>query len=136
MSSKLSQLRNDALVALIPPVVILFIHSLRVATLPGLYQADYIMHFSGGLSIAWMAMILWNRFRAHGWIPKNNPLWLRNLTVWGSVALVGVGWELFEYIMSNRFNFAMQFTIGETMGDLALDLAGGLAFLVLFRFRD
>ncbi len=131
----LDLLRQDFTRAVLPPLGVLFIHLIRLTVAPGLWQADPVLHFLGGFSIAWMSAILWKAWTERKWIPKTNPPLLRAFTIWGSVALVGVFWEFMEFFLSWRYGWRMQFSIGETMSDLALDLIGALVFLAILRKR-
>lgn len=128
----LMKLATDIALSLIPPAAVFVLHVCRVIFLPRFYEGDMIMHFSGGVAIAWMGLILWNRFTSHGWIPNNNPWWLRDITIWGGVALAGVFWEFMETWSDMRGGTRMQFSIRETMGDLFLDLSGGLLFIAIY----
>lgn len=118
-------------IALLPPLVVLAIHIARVRFLPALWQADYLMHFLGGFAIAWMFTILANCLLVCGFL-KEVPRWLLYYAIWGTVALIGVGFEFFELLADRYFGTHMQFSIPETMGDLFMDLAGGLVFLIIY----
>ena len=119
--------------ALVPPVIVFVLFLLRVFFIRGLEQLDVLAHFSGGFSIAWMAMILWNRWKDRGWILTKTPKWLRDYAVWGTVGLVGIAWEFFEFTMDVWLGWMMQPSIADTMNDFFMDLLGGVLFLILFR---
>lgn len=89
------------------------------------------MHFAGGAAVAWISWMLWRRWESRGWIAERSPFLLKGLTVWGTVALIGIGWEFMELGFDTFLGTRMQFSIPETMGDLFMDLAGGL-FIILF----
>lgn len=125
-------LAGDMRNALIPPTIVFCLFIIRVLYLPAWYQLDVGAHFLGGFSIAWMTMILWERWLQHGWISKA-PQWQRDYTVWASVGIVGIAWEFFEFLMEVWLGWVMQPSIADTMNDLLMDLCGGLLFLFLYR---
>jgi hypothetical protein len=123
---------GDILRSVIPPAVVFFLFVLRIAFLPKSEELDMVAHFAGGFSIAWMAMILWQRWTMHGWIPRTVPLWIRNYAVWGSVALVGIFWEFLEFGLDLFLGWTAQPSVADTMNDFFMDLSGGVLFLILF----
>ena len=135
MSRLLRLLLEDLLRAILPPIGVLALFFLRILVWPRLGALDVVAHFLGGLSIAWMTLILWKRWTKHGWIPKTVPTWLRDYAVWGTVALVGIVWEFMETIMTVYVGIRMQLSIPETMGDLFMDLSGGFVFLAMIHFK-
>ncbi len=94
---------------------------------------DKVMHFWGGVSVA--LFFIWyfyfsGRFTLP--LPKDSKIFFIFLIV-GLVALVGVGWEFFEYIGNNYIaKGQMQGDLTDTMGDLFADLVGGLVFSLCF----
>ena len=128
----LLRLMGDAAYAIIPPVAVLVLFALRIALLPERGELDVVAHFLGGFAIAWMTMIVWERWSDRKWIPKMVPRWLRNYTVWGTVGIVGIAWEFMETLVSIYTAYMLQFSIAETMGDLFMALWGGLVFILLY----
>lgn len=104
---------------------------------PSWQQFDVPMHFAGGVAMGLLALALWDHFVAD--IRTNNGLPGQALLVFfvlGFVALVGIGWEWFEFICDEVFTFVRvaigqsQTSLGDTMADFALDLLGGLVVVV------
>lgn len=123
---------RDVAVALVPPIVVLSVHLFRHQIWPGLPQLDVLAHFLGGVAIAWTAMLLWRSWTAQGFIPSSCPWWLRDFTVWGTVAIAGIFWEFYEWTMDHYFFTVMQPSLTDTMHDFLMDLSGGLLFLVVY----
>lgn len=108
-----------------------------IAILPTIWYVnnqgvDTPLHFAGGLWVGLLFLALFGRFKElapySGFIKSR--LLLLAFTV-AIVALVGVGWELYEFVFNNIG------PIADTMGDLSLDLIGGLtaALAGMFVFR-
>jgi hypothetical protein len=132
----LSVVARDIAAASIPPATVLVVHLIRQYLLPEATEYDVVAHAVGGLSIAWMGIILWLRWSSHKWIPKDTPLALRFLTIWGFVALIGVFWEFMEWTCDYFLHTQMQPSLTDTMNDLFMDLLGGMIFLLLFRLWE
>lgn len=126
-----TSLARDFGYAVIPPAALLTVHMVRQTVLPYSIQFDVVAHFLGGASIAWMTLILWQRWTAQGLIPASNPTWLRDFTVWGAVALAGIFWEFMEWFGDAYFNTLMQPSLTDTMNDFFMDLSGGLLFILI-----
>ena len=130
----LMKLLKDFLISILPPVAVLFIFFLRLVFLPYRDDLDTVAHFMGGASIAWMTLILYRLWTERGWIPKTVPSWLKNFAVWGSVALVGVFWEFWEYYMDTFQGWHSQVSEADTMCDLFMDLLGGLMVILIAQY--
>ena len=116
--------------SLLPPITVLLLQFSRMHFLPGHPELDYLAHFLGGASIAWMFTIIISYLKAKNLFPII-PAWLNFYLLFTTVLLIGVGWEFMETIVEHYTGFPMQFTIPETMGDLAMDMFGGAIFLLL-----
>ena len=80
---------------------------------------DIMMHFLGGVVIGGMAVWMHLRF------VRSAPLRSIVLTVLASILLIGIGWEMFEYIIDPTY--AQQANIvGDTILDLIMDTIGAL----------
>ena len=123
---------SDIGIALLPPIVVEVLHELQQVFLPDWHTADIPLHFMGGVAIAWMALILWQRWHARRWIPAI-PSWLLAWTVFGTVALFGIFWEFYEWLSDQYLGTITQPSLADTMGDFFMDLLGGLLFIVLFQ---
>jgi len=127
---------QDAREALVPPIVVLVLHLLRHYYWPGQPNMDVVAHFVGGYAIAWMGVIFWTRWSKRGWMPTTIPVWLKLWTLWGTVALIGIFWEFFEWSADALFHTVMQPSITDTMNDFLMDLAGGALFLALNHMKN
>ncbi len=119
-------------------IAVLFAHALAIVFhLYGLWHwLDIPMHFAGGLAMGLLALALWQEgiveVRFKGWLAKHLEWWLVPLFIFGFVALVGVAWEIYEYVMDNYFTAVIdgvyqivrQPSLADTMFDLVMDLLG------------
>lgn len=95
---------------------------------------DALMHFLGGVLIG-AFFLWWGYFSGKLALPKS--LLFSLSFILGGVALIGVLWEFYEFIIDKvvtRDNYISVFQPGlvDTLQDLFLDLAGGL--LVWLKF--
>jgi hypothetical protein len=113
-----------------PPAVVFGLHLLRQLFLPTYYEFDMVAHFFGGFSMAWVA---WNVHRfAYAVQPFTElPKWLLFLWIVSIAELIGVLWEFMEYYYANRVVTNFNMTLGDTILDLVLDLAGAILFSVV-----
>lgn len=124
-----------------------------VALLVGVYQRypwfDVPMHFFGGYAVALLGIAL------YAWISERVALratskhysraaivLLEGLVVIGLVMIVGVAWEIWEFLMDQyaegvvgRFG-ASQHGMADTMGDFVNDGIGAVTAWVLWRKRS
>jgi hypothetical protein len=100
-------------------------------TLPARFEFDVLAHVLGGVAIAWTGMILLERWRRRGWITLR-PFVLRDFVVFSNVALIGVVWEFWEFIMQATTGDIYQPSIADTMNDLLMDLIGGVLLIVTY----
>lgn len=87
---------------------------------------DQILHLLGG---AWVAafVLMFLKPRPHFFdIAKDFNATL--VFVLGVLAMTGIFWEFFEYSIHREYLF-----LADTLGDLFLDLAGGLVFMGVWR---
>lgn len=108
---------------------------------PDFFWLDMALHFLGG---AFVGSFVWYIGEKSERLNLFYEDFLRNLFVFlGSAALVGIGWEFFEFfydwffvyggrVTSPIFQIA-QVSMADTMADLFFDLVGGAAIAV-FRF--
>lgn len=120
---------------------VIFFHALGMFALYSWYpHYDVLMHFGGGVAMGVLGLALWDHaIRSITFTQKK--LWLRDVffafCIVGFVGLVGIAWEWFEYgfdaVFAVRQDWGLaQMGLGDTMFDLFMDLAGGLA-VVLWR---
>lgn len=123
-----------------------------VAMLFGLYGAwhwfDIPMHFGGGLAAGALGLAIWNEgvenVTFKGRLAKHLKWWLVPLFALGITSIIGIGWEIHEFILDQLFTDQMntvyqtmrQPSIMDTMGDFLNDLLGGTAAILIFhKFR-
>ncbi|MEK7183610.1 MAG: hypothetical protein AAB776_03180 [Patescibacteria group bacterium] len=127
--------------------LLLVVHGLAI--LSGWYENnrwfDIPMHFLGGVVIALLALAIWNLcIQKITFQPELKSGWrflVYVVGILGFVAIVGIAWEWYEFLFDNlvkalSYNLPKtQMSIGDTMVDLLLDIAGGLTAFLLFRNR-
>ncbi|RJQ31311.1 hypothetical protein C4572_02670 [Candidatus Parcubacteria bacterium] len=99
---------------------------------------DALMHLLGGTLVG-AFFIWWGYFSGKLDLPKNSTLFLVVFTL-GGVALVGVLWEFYEFVIDKlvtKDNHISIFQPGlvDTLQDLFLDLVGGLLVGLKFLFK-
>lgn len=130
---KIKSLISDFTLSVIPPTIVFIVFMLRVQILPSQRELDVLAHFLGGLSIAWMGMILWERWRKRKILPPNIPSILRDYAILSHVAVIGILWEFMEWWFDHYLGWYMQASLADSMGDLLMDIIGGLAFIIVYR---
>lgn len=98
---------------------------------------DNILHFSGGIWVALVFLWLVKKFPRYASFSQS-----KILTIFAGLsmaALIGVGWEFFEYsfdwAIGNRWDLPRaQLGLVDTMSDLFFDLFGALIALLGFAF--
>ncbi|MFH1766994.1 MAG: hypothetical protein ABH826_02790 [Patescibacteria group bacterium] len=123
---------------------VLFVHAVAIIFhLYGLWHwFDIPMHYSGGLTMGLLGLAIWQQGIAEvkfkGWLAKHLEWWLVPLFLIGFVAFVGIGWEMYEFVMDQWFTevidgvyqFLRQPSLADTMLDFAMDLLGGASVAV------
>jgi len=92
---------------------------------------DIPLHFLGGV---WAALLFVPFFTRLFHRQTMENLWERALIVVLIVsfaAFIGVLWELQEFLVVKLFGFSLQPGIADTMGDLTMDMIGGLFMALL-----
>lgn len=132
--------------ALFLTLVVLFFHAIAlIFNLYGLlHWFDIPMHFAGGLAMGSLGIAIWqegiHEVKFKGWLKQHLEWWFVPLFVVSFAALIGVGWEIFEFILDQFFTGSIdgvyqtlrQPSVADTMLDLLLDLVGGASAVVLF----
>lgn len=113
-----------------------------IAIFGGFYEMwhwfDVPMHFSGGFAAGAFAYALWNsavdQITFKGWFAKHVRWWFVPLFMVAFVALIGVGWEWYEFLLDHFFasDFLRQPGLADTMMDLFLDVVGGTVAALVF----
>ncbi len=115
--------------------IILFLNSFVLAFLD--YNSisygwlDIPMHLAGGMFVAFWVLLAFEEDFASLALSKSI------LVILGITALIGVGWEFFEWtfdhIVGIRYHLpAAQVSLRDTMGDLLFDILGGLLVMTSF----
>lgn len=99
---------------------------------------DIIMHLLGGALVA-ATVVWWVYFSGRISLPSLSPFFTLMLIL-GAVALVGVFWEFFEFLVDKfitKKNYIdlLQPGVIDTMKDLFMDILGGLAVGLLFLYE-
>ena len=101
---------------------------------------DIPMHLGGGLAMAALAIGLWNEgieevtFKKS--LERHLKWWLLPAIVLGFVALIGVAWELHEFVFDQFFPSQFgwrQPSIGDTMMDFVMDIVGGILAIFFWK---
>lgn len=127
--------------------VLLVIHA--IAGFFHLYGAiswfDSPMHIFGGFAVGVFAIALWydgiEEIKFKGRFERQLKWWLVPLFVLSFVALIGICWEVYEFILDELFSrkngevvaALRQPNLPDTMKDFVLDLFGGV--LALFAYH-
>ncbi|PIT92379.1 MAG: hypothetical protein COU08_02645 [Candidatus Harrisonbacteria bacterium CG10_big_fil_rev_8_21_14_0_10_42_17] len=135
MKKKLSSAR--LLIAIFS--LLLILHALAVAT--GWYRViswyDIVLHYIGGFFSAIFFFYIFGNTRCKQYANFLENKWVTLVLTVSFVALIGVLWEVFEFsfdhLIAARYGIDMsQLGLVDTMGDLVVDLLGGLAAGLLF----
>lgn len=95
------------------------------------YWFEETLHFMGGV---WLAAVFLYFFKNRSDIFDIKKNFLATLTfVLGFTALVGIGWEFFEYLVWLFLGGGIIITLPDTMLDLFLDFAGALLLSLVWR---
>jgi Zn-dependent protease len=109
------------------PLLVLLFHQWLLQT-PYRQQLDFVMHYSGGVAIAFF---LWHALYcfAH-WFGKLTPF-ARYLFTFALACTVGLFWEFAELYSDVVYGSHIQHNVRETMRDLIADATGALTTLGL-----
>ncbi len=87
------------------------------------WWVDMLLHFLGGVMAASIFFILAeSKFPL---IELPGGFWAGILATVSFVALIGVFWEFYEYLL-DYFLYVHQMTLSDTLSDLVFDLLGGI----------
>jgi hypothetical protein len=130
-------MNRDEILTIGAGIFLLIIHSFIIAT--RFYRTfpfiDIGMHFLGGFLVS---MFFYVRYRSLFF--SSDGIGSRGffaLFLLGGVALVGVGWEIFEWIVDSYIISGFMGDLDDTMFDFIMDISGGFVVVlwVLFRRR-
>jgi hypothetical protein len=88
-----------------------------------LWWFDNAMHFLGGLSMAFFTLWIVHALGFFKGVPRTSRVLF---TVLASVVLIGIGWEVFEYVFGIANPSIGQTYASDTSFDLFFDLLGAL----------
>ncbi len=100
---------------------------------------DVPMHAGGGFAMGALGLAIWNEgieeVRFKGALQRHLKWWLVPGIVLGFVALVGVLWEVHEWLLDEFVGGGTlrQPDVADTMADFIFDLLGGIAALAIWR---
>ena len=122
--------------ALLPMITVLavVIAYLYIVSIDVPWWLSIIFHFAGGLATAWSALMVYGFYQKKFKL-KIRPQFLFYLFLISLVALVGILWEVYEYIHDCFSPIVFQPSLTDTMSDLAADLLGAIAFVGILFFR-
>lgn len=86
-----------------------------------------VFHGAGGFAVAWTAYLLYRDILASK--ITISSVWLLLPFLMGLAAVIGVGWEIMEYLV-NSFVISLGHNYGlpDTLLDLVMDISGSAAF--------
>lgn len=115
---------------LLPTVVVLYVHILRLFLFPLAYEWDQLMHFLGGASMAWIAWFVIKTFGERGLLPIL-PRWFRGIASFSFAGLIGLLWELYEYAVFIWWIPSMNIQLPDTEQDMLLDVSGAAILMIV-----
>ncbi len=117
-------------------ILILYILALAFGWFETIEWFDVLMHFLGGGWIGYVFFLLLGPLFAENYHIRE---WAKLLIIALSfVSFAGVLWEFFEFGVTELFGVYLQGSLPDTMGDLFVDLIGGLVvslFILFISYR-
>lgn len=118
---------------ILPLAILMVLHTLFV-TLDAysITHLDSAMHFTGGIALGIFIWGLLGHAIRKGWCPDPGNVILFLLIV-SLVTTGAVCWEIYEWLSDRYLGTRLQVSLGDTLKDLVLGLAGGVvyAYMVL-----
>ena len=93
---------------------------------------DMVMHFCGGLAIAWFFQGAIRSAEANDLISPVQPI-IGQILIFTLTATAAVFWEYAEFVSDRFFHTRAQLGVQDTLGDMLLGTGGGLAMLIALR---
>lgn len=128
-------------------IAVLFLHAFGLVWAYSVVDwFDIPIHIGGGLAMGALALALWNEgieeVRFKGNLQKHIKWWLIPAIVLGFVSLIGIAWEMHEFLLDQLFPiqtgdvFAWrQPSLADTMLDFCMDILGGVLALIIWKRR-
>lgn len=107
------------------PAAVLAIHALTLAFYEAWWPYDIPMHFLGGVSIAVGGAVCIASWKGASFL-GSVPGWFVVMFLVGLTMIFGVLWEFVEFGSDWILHTVNQQGLRDTMGDLAMDLLGGV----------
>lgn len=134
---KLLQKKTGLFLLAISPMVFVFCSAMALTFVPlGLPYIHLwfspLFHTLGGFATAWTLVMGVHFFGPWGVFQLHKRLII--LFYIALVSLVGVVWEFAEFVLDEALGWNWQPSLADTISDLALDLVGGLIFLIIYGY--
>lgn len=94
------------------------------------WSVDTLLHFLGGLSIAYSAGYALNILQKKNLLTVNSRL-AKAIIIIGVVTLTAVLWEVYEFMSDELLRTYYQTNIADTMKDLIMGLYGGTIYCII-----
>ena len=109
------------------PLAVLIFHQWLLRS-PYRQQLDFVMHYSGGVAIAFF---LWHTLDCFAHRFGQLTPFARYLFTFALACTVGLFWEFAEFFSDLVYGTHIQYNVRETMRDLIADATGALTTLTL-----
>ncbi|OGY65805.1 MAG: hypothetical protein A3A04_00335 [Candidatus Harrisonbacteria bacterium RIFCSPLOWO2_01_FULL_40_28] len=125
--------------ALLASILVVHISSMAALWDRVYYWIDNPLHLAGGFWVAALTLYFLERYKGGELLKKH--LYVSICFVFGMTALIGVGWEIVEFLYDLAVTlYGKQFivtqpSVEDTIKDLVNDLLGGLLALLYYEFR-
>lgn len=102
---------------------------------------DVPMHAGGGLAMGALGLAIWHEgiedVTFKGALQRHLKWWLVPGVILGFVALIGVFWEVHEWLLDELIGgvYLRQASVADTMADFIFDLLGGTVALLVWGKR-
>lgn len=92
------------------------------------FYVDLTLHFLGGVFVVALAtdFLLTNK------VKLSRYGFMNAVFLVGLVALIGVLWEFYEYVVADIF-LIRQGSLADVLSDLLMDILGGAAFVIFYK---
>lgn len=95
---------------------------------------DKLMHFSGGVVLAFTFFLILNYLQEEGDLRTNRLI--KFIFAISLVISVAVFWEFYEFAMDYFFHVNWQPSVADTIGDLFLGMSGGIIAGLIFLLKE
>ncbi len=113
--------------ALLPMFIVYLVNSILYlfTTIYLRFPIDVVFHILGGVFTARAAWIFVFSSKKITGVPR----WFLFFVLLGAVAIVGILWEVYEFLHDAWWGTTFQPSQGDTMSDLMMDLVGAVMFI-------